>query len=231
VDFNPWLVLGISAAPNSILTYENSTLTADLTHNSNGEDTSASGHIRGGTTAAFSGTLGGVAPLTSGTINGQATSTFTAGSVAGTANVSSTVDHQTVSTNISIGNPVPTTTGINPSSATAGDPEFTLTVNGTNFVSGSIVRWNGADRVTTYGSATQLTATILAGDIATAGTVSVTVFNPTPDGGTSNPQTFTINHPVAVPTMTEWGMIIMTLLLGASVTYFIKRRMKVGNQS
>jgi uncharacterized protein YdgA (DUF945 family) len=90
------------------------------------------------------------------------------------------------------GNPVPATTSLSPSSATAGDAGFTLTVNGSGFVSDSVVQWNGASRTTTYVSATQLTAAILATDIAAAGTASVTVFNPAPGGGTSNAQSLTI---------------------------------------
>ncbi len=97
-------------------------------------------------------------------------------------------------------NPVPTTTSLNPTSATAGGIAYTLTVNGTNFVNGSTVRWNGTDRTTTYVNSTQLTASILAADIATAGTASVTVFTGTPGGGTSNAQTFTINNPVPTTT-------------------------------
>ncbi|MDD1660530.1 MAG: lectin like domain-containing protein, partial [Methanomicrobiales archaeon] len=95
-------------------------------------------------------------------------------------------------------NPVPTLTAISPSSATAGGPAFTLTLTGTGFVSTSKVRWNGADRTTTYISSTQLTAAILASDIATQGTAPVTVFNPTPGGGTSLVRTFTIN-PASTP--------------------------------
>lgn len=89
--------------------------------------------------------------------------------------------------------PVPTASSLSPSSATAGGAGFTLTVTGTNFVSNSVVQWNGAALVTTFGSATQLTAAVPAGDIATAGTASVTVFTPTPGGGTSGALTFTIN--------------------------------------
>ena len=92
-------------------------------------------------------------------------------------------------------NPVPTTTGLSPASATAGGTGLTLTVNGSGFVTGSVVQWNGKDRTTTYVSPVQLTAAIPASDITTAGTASVTVFNPTPGGGTSNAQTFTINNP------------------------------------
>ena len=84
----------------------------------------------------------------------------------------------------------PTLTTLSPSSAAAGGPGFTLTVNGSNFVSGSVVRWNGAGRATAFVSATRLNATILASDIATAGTASVTVQNP--GGAGSNTLSFTI---------------------------------------
>ncbi|MDD1652877.1 MAG: lectin like domain-containing protein, partial [Methanomicrobiales archaeon] len=93
-------------------------------------------------------------------------------------------------------NPVPVITRLNPEAALARGPAFTLTVTGTGFVSGSKVRWNGVDRTTHYVSATTLTADIPATDIMTAGTVSVTVFNPTPGGGTSNAVSFAINNPV-----------------------------------
>jgi hypothetical protein len=99
-----------------------------------------------------------------------------------------------------VNNSIPTITSISPSSATAGGPAFSLTVNGTNFVSGSTVSFNGNARTTAFVSATQLTAAILAGDIATAGTYDVIVTNPSPGGGTSNAATFTVNNPV--PTIT-----------------------------
>jgi uncharacterized protein (TIGR03437 family) len=91
------------------------------------------------------------------------------------------------------GNPVPTLAGLSPSSAAAGGPAFTLTVTGNNFINGAVVRWSGADRATSFVSATQLTASITAADIAAAATVSVTVFNPAPGGGASNALNFTIN--------------------------------------
>src|SRR5512139_2274392 len=94
-------------------------------------------------------------------------------------------------------------TTLSPSSATAGSGPFTLTVTGSNFVSGSVVRWNGVDRSTTYVSATQLTASILAGDVATAGSFPVTVFNPAPGGGTSNAVSFTVVAPNPVPAVTS----------------------------
>ena len=95
---------------------------------------------------------------------------------------------------------VPTVTLISPSSMTAGSPGFTLTVDGTDFISGSKVRWNGSDRKTTYVSATKLTAQIPASDIKNVGSSQVTVFNPAPGGGTSNAKNFTINEPLTINT-------------------------------
>ncbi|MGA2606727.1 MAG: choice-of-anchor D domain-containing protein [Terriglobia bacterium] len=95
------------------------------------------------------------------------------------------------------GNPVPAITSLSPSSTSAGSTAFTLTVNGSNFVSSSVVRWNGSDRTTTFVSATQLHAAIPASDIVTGGTAQITVFNPSPGGGASNALSFAIAVPVA----------------------------------
>jgi hypothetical protein len=137
----------------------------------------------------------------------QLTAAITAADIATAGTASVTVFNPTPGGGTSnaqmftINNPTPTTTSLSPSSATAGGAAFTLTVNGTNFVSNSVVRWNGSDRTTTYVSSTQLTTVITAADIAAAGTASVTVGNPAPGGGTSNAQAFTINNPV--PTLTS----------------------------
>jgi hypothetical protein len=94
-------------------------------------------------------------------------------------------------------NPAPVLTSVSPTTATAGGAALTLTANGSNFVAGSTLQWNGAARTTTFVSATQLTATIAAADIATAGSASVTVGNP--DLQVSNAQPFTIT---AAPSLT-----------------------------
>jgi len=101
-------------------------------------------------------------------------------------------------------NPVPVLDSLTPDDATEGEPAFTLGVTGSNFILSSVVRWDGSDRTTTFLSSTQLEAAITATDIAAAGTASVTVFNPSPGGGTSNALTFTIAPAVAcVPGVTE----------------------------
>ncbi|HEU5404250.1 MAG TPA: S8 family serine peptidase, partial [Terriglobales bacterium] len=88
----------------------------------------------------------------------------------------------------------PTITTISPANALAGGSTFTLTINGTNFVNGSTVKFNGTARTTTFTSSTQLTASIPDADIANNGSFAVTVTNPDP-GGTSNSVTFTVNNP------------------------------------
>jgi hypothetical protein len=98
-----------------------------------------------------------------------------------------------INVNVINPNPVPSLASLSPSSATHGGPSFTLTLNGSSFVSSAVAKWNGAGLKTTFVSATKLTATVPAGDIATAGTASVTAVNPGPGGGTSNTLTFTIN--------------------------------------
>jgi len=68
-------------------------------------------------------------------------------------------------------NPVPfVNQPLVPMTAPPGGSSFTLTINGTGFVSGAVVKWNGSARATTFVNNSQLTATILATDIAVAGT-------------------------------------------------------------
>jgi hypothetical protein len=98
----------------------------------------------------------------------------------------------------------PNISALAPNSMAAGSASFMLTVNGTNFNGNAAINWNGTAQTTTHVSTNQLTATIAASDVATAGTVMVTVTNPANPGGgiygsggttaaTSAPMTFTIN--------------------------------------
>jgi hypothetical protein len=66
-------------------------------------------------------------------------------------------------------------------------------VNGTGFVSGSVVDWNGTALTTTFVNASQLSAMVAASDIATASTAAVTVSSPSPGGGLSNVVYFAVS--------------------------------------
>ncbi len=100
---------------------------------------------------------------------------------------SSSVDNN----NPAINNPVPAIASISPASVTAGDPSFTITVTGTNFITGSTIRWNGTVLTTMYVSPIKLTAFISETLVASAGVSDITVLNPTPGGGISNTVAFT----------------------------------------
>jgi hypothetical protein len=72
----------------------------------------------------------------------------------------------------------PTITSISPTTVSAGGPSFTLTVNGSGYVAGnSVVQINTTSRFTTFVSSLQLTATVLASDIAAPGALTITVLN------------------------------------------------------
>ena len=96
--------------------------------------------------------------------------------------------------------PVPTIAKLSPNSATAGATDTPLTITGTGFLPGSHVAFNQKP-LTPIGVSSDgktITATIPAGLLVSAGSVSVTVTNdPTSGGGggQSGPAAFTINAP------------------------------------
>lgn len=94
--------------------------------------------------------------------------------------------------------PLPAINGLNPSLEIVDSGAFTLTVNGSNFASGAVVYWNNISRTTTFVNSTQLTASILASDITTVGSDSVTVHNPDPSAGISNVAVFNVGNVVPV---------------------------------
>ncbi len=130
----------------------------------------------------------------------------TAGSVGFSGYIESSYSYDNfVRTNLNgASNPIPTTAGLSPNTATQGESGLTVTVSGSNFASSAVVRWNGADRATTFVSSSLLEAAITNADLATAGSATITVFNPAPGGGVSNAQTFTVDAsttPNPVPTL------------------------------
>src|SRR6185312_13851527 len=88
--------------------------------------------------------------------------------------------------------PPPTIVQMTPGSAVAGGGAFTMTVGGTNFVSGSVLQFNGSPRTTTFVSSTQLQASVTAADIANVTMAHITVQNPQANGGISAASTFLV---------------------------------------
>lgn len=113
---------------------------------------------------------------------------------------------------------VPAISNITPNSYSVGEPGFTLTVNGSDFLPCSVVRVDGSDRVTTYVGPGQLQATVLAADIASVGNRSITVSNPPPSGGESNAVTLTVHPPAPIIGVSPLSISFGATLLGTSLT-------------
>ncbi len=114
----------------------------------------------------------------------------------------------------------PHITSVSPTKAAAGGPAFTLTVNGSDFATGSmpaVVKWNGTALALTSGPIINPTAvlyaTVPAALIATPGTALITVTNPNLGGGLiSNPINFAVTNAAPVLTglapATTWAKLI-----------------------
>lgn len=200
VDADPWLVLNISANPVSIVADGNtrSTITADMTRNSDGADTSGLGYIPDGTEINFATNRGSIGSLTTTktTTNGTAQATLTSSTTAGTATVTASAPPHTAgataTTHVQFrpGEPYTLTVTADPTSVPAdGTSSSTITAtvldgHGNNVANGTQVLFStdlgsldslGSTQViktTTNGIAT---ATLTSGTVA--GTATVTGFS------------------------------------------------------
>lgn len=92
----------------------------------------------------------------------------------------------------------PSISSVAPTNVPAGSAAFTLTVNGTNFETGSVVEVNGVKETTTYVSATELKAAIPASQVASGTQLQVRVLNGTVSSDTSNVSEITVTNPAPV---------------------------------
>jgi hypothetical protein len=160
-----------------------------------------------GTTSAFSCDLGDLASGSSATVTVSATPSRS-GTLAGTASVSSTSydptqsnNHSTTSTTATGGiyGAVPAISAISPNLVQAGSSDFMLTVIGSGFNETSTVNLGNNALSTTFVSATELTASVTAAEVANYGWAPVPVSNPSPGGGVSQVLPLTIYDLVNVP--------------------------------
>jgi hypothetical protein len=144
---------------------------------------SVSGTSNTSVTWSVNGTVGGTATLGTITSTGSYTAPFTLPSPNTITVRATSVANSSASgpSNVTLMNPTPVLTGINP--ASTGTGSFTLTVTGSKFANGAQVLLGTTPLQTTFVSATQLTAT---GAASSAGTFAVTVVNPAPGSSTSN---------------------------------------------
>lgn len=117
----------------------------------------------------------------------------------GSATISAAAEGVNGSASVNVQYGVPTISATNPANVLMQSGAFTLTVTGTNFAPASVIRWNGANRTTTFVNATTLTAAIPASDVTTPSFVDINVFTPAPGGGTSAARQFPVRLNVSGP--------------------------------
>ena len=89
------------------------------------------------------------------------------------------------SAQVTLENPFPTVASTIPASLPTGSGSYTLTINGSGFVSGAQVFFGGVGLATTYVSATRLTAGVTPAGYAAGARVPIKVTNPNPGSATS----------------------------------------------
>jgi trimeric autotransporter adhesin len=139
--------------------------------------------------------LGGLASGASATVvfivnqtsAGTATMTVQASGSENDPNLSNNSASASVTTTGSTYSLTPALSAISPAAIQSGSGDTTITLTGAGFDSASSVLLGGIALPTTYSSSTELTATVPKAALATLGWAPVTVSNPGPGGGTSNP--------------------------------------------
>lgn len=85
----------------------------------------------------------------------------------------------------------PTLVSVSPATVAHGASNTPITLSGTNFVSGAVASASGTALTTGFTNSTTLTATILAAQLVSAGSLAITVQNP--DGQITGSVTFTVS--------------------------------------
>jgi len=179
VTTSPWLTLGATAAPASIASSQKSLIRANLTFDSAGTSTIASGHIPNDTVVMFAivSGPGSLSAAGNATTLGAAEITFTP-TGAGTTNISATVDDQTVYTLVTVilNPPAAAFTG----TPTAGAPPLTVTFTETSTNSPTTWNWSFGDG--TWFNTTNVAAKDPVHTYLTAGTYTVSLTASNADG-------------------------------------------------
>jgi hypothetical protein len=162
-------------------------------------------NIRAGASFAFSATVSGTTnTAVTWSVNGAAGGNSTVGAISSAGNYTAPAtlpNPNTItiratsaanssargSSSVTLLNPTPVLTGINPASVGTGN--FSLTVTGSHFVNGAQVLFGTTALSTTFVSSTQLTAS---GNASSAGNYPISVTNPAPGSSSSSSVTLQV---------------------------------------
>ncbi len=119
--------------------------------------------------------------------------------------------------------PAPGPIALVPARVCAGGGGWTLLLTGSGFFPGSMVRFDGWPRATTYLGPTELRTEVAASEIAASGLIQVDVANPAPGGGASTAASLA----VAGFTISSSTLNKLTVTAGQSATYGFRLRSEV----
>ncbi len=162
--------------------------------------------------------------VTSGQVNSSSTPVGRAGiAVASLSGSAVSIFSPLASQNV--GNPVPAISSISPATAVEGSGSFTLTVNGSNFISSSTISFGGVSEPTVFISASQLTAAIPASAVAAPGQEVVLVTDPAPGGGVAESSFSVYLPPPAISSIVPSGVIVGSpgFTMATNGTNFVNR--------
>jgi uncharacterized repeat protein (TIGR03803 family) len=110
-----------------------------------------------------------------------------------TSNSSNAVTEQELAGSCTPSNPVPTISSLSPPSLSVGSTSSMVAINGSGFLASTSVSFNGASRMPTFESSSQLQIALTASDLAAPGSFPIVATNPAPGGGSSNSVNFTVS--------------------------------------
>src|ERR1700722_3275440 len=113
-------------------------------------------------------------------------------------NGSVTTDPGGTASTLVVTNPVPAVTPLQPAMVLAGAGATDVLITGTGFVPTSGVTVNGGARTVVYTSATEISVSLSAADLASAGTLNLVATNAAPGGGSSPAVTFSVDNAMPV---------------------------------
>ena len=117
---------------------------------------------------------------------------------------------------IPIANPVPLAVALAPAGAiNSPGTVLTLTVNGAGFLPTSRVRLNGIDLPSVYVNETQMQARLASLSMGAPGSKDITVWNPTPGGGSGNALAFAVLNVGEVPPPSVLNISVLGIVAGS----------------
>jgi hypothetical protein len=100
--------------------------------------------------------------------------------------------HSMTTLTITFTNPAPVLSMMQPFFTQSGSETLEIRLTGSGYIETSVVRRDGVDLVTEYISSTRLNAIIPASNLILPGSATITVFTPTPGGGSSEGFSFSV---------------------------------------